>query len=48
MPTDSFLVDAYPVELRFADVVTVIAAFVAVVPLISAATVRTMIKREKK
>lgn len=48
MPTDSFLVDAYPVELRFADVVTVIAAFVTVVPLISAATVRTMIKREKK
>lgn len=48
MPTDGFLVDAYPVELRIGDVVTVIVAFVAVVPLISATTVRSMIKLEKK
>ena len=48
MPTDGFLVDAYPVELRMGDVVTVVAAFVAVVPLISALTVRSMIKLDKK
>lgn len=48
MPTDGFLVDAYPVELRVGDVVTVVAAFVAVVPLISAVTVRSMIKLDKK
>ena len=48
MPTDSFLVETYPVELRLGDVVMVIAAFAAVVPLISATTVRSMIKREKK
>ena len=47
MPTDGFLVDIYPVELRLGDVVMVIAAFAAVVPLISATTVRTMIKQEK-
>ncbi len=46
MPTDGFLVDAYPVELRTTDVLMVIMAFVAVVPMISAMTVRTMIKRE--
>lgn len=43
MPTDGFLVEAYPVELRLSDVVAVVAAFIAVVPLISATTVRTMI-----
>jgi lipoprotein-releasing system permease protein len=48
MPTDGFLVDAYPVKLRMGDVVTVVAAFVAVVPLISALTVRSMIKLDKK
>ena len=48
MPTDGFLVDAYPVELRWGDVVAVVAAFTAVVPLISATTVRTMIKSVKK
>lgn len=48
MPTEGFLVDVYPVELRIADVVMVVSAFVVVVPLISAMTVRTMIKREKK
>jgi lipoprotein-releasing system permease protein len=46
MPTDGFLVDTYPVELRISDIVMVVSAFVVVVPLISAMTVRTMIKRE--
>jgi lipoprotein-releasing system permease protein len=46
MPTEGFLVDAYPVELRISDIVMVVSAFVVVVPLISAMTVRTMIKRE--
>lgn len=45
MPTDGFLVDTYPVELRIGDVVAVVAAFTAVVPLISAVTVRSMIRR---
>ena len=48
MPTEGFLVDYYPVELRLVDVVVVVATFAAVVVLISAATVRTMIKLEKK
>jgi lipoprotein-releasing system permease protein len=48
MPTEGFLVDYYPVELRLVDVVVVVATYAAVVVLISAATVRTMIKLEKK
>lgn len=48
MPTDGFLVDAYPVELRWGDVAVVVAAFSVVVPLISATTVRTMIKQERR
>jgi ABC-type lipoprotein release transport system permease subunit len=48
MPTEGFLVDYYPVELRLVDVVVVVATFATVVVLISAATVRTMIKLEKK
>lgn len=48
MPTDGFLVDTYPVELRWGDVVAVVAAFAAIVPLISATTVRAMVKLEKK
>ena len=45
MPTDNFLVDAYPVELRLVDVVVVIVAFAVVVRLISQVTVRSMIRR---
>ncbi len=48
MPTDGFLVDTYPVELRIGDVLAVVAAFSMVVPLISTVTVRSMIRREKK
>ena len=44
MPTDNFLVDAYPVELRLGDVAVVIVAFATVVYLISHLTVRSMIR----
>ncbi|MBO5235085.1 MAG: ABC transporter permease [Alistipes sp.] len=47
MPTDGFLVDVYPVELHFGDVVTVVMAFAMVVLLISATTVRTMISEKR-
>ncbi len=48
MPTDNFLVDAYPVELRMVDIVVVFVAFAVVVRLISQITVRSMIRNDKK
>lgn len=47
MPSDNFLVSAYPVELRLGDVVAVVVAFAAVVTLISTITVRSMIRNKE-
>lgn len=48
MPEGAFLIDSYPVELHFADIITVITTFVAVAWLISYSTARAMINNEKR
>jgi hypothetical protein len=48
MPEGAFLIDSYPVELHFADIITVITTFAAVAWLISYSTARAMINNEKR
>ena len=45
MPADSFLVDSYPVVIKFWDMVAVAAAFIAVNYIITKFTVLKMIPR---
>ncbi len=47
MPEGAFLIDSYPVELHFADIITVTATFIAVAWIISHSTARAMINNEK-
>lgn len=45
IPAETFLVDSYPVEFRFADLAAVVAAFAVVACVLSRITVRSMIKK---
>lgn len=47
MPEGAFLIDSYPVELHFADIITVTLTFIAVAWVISHITARAMINNEK-
>ncbi len=45
IPAETFLIDSYPVEFRFSDLLIVIAAFALVAYVLSSITVRSMIKK---
>ena len=45
LPTGSFLVDSYPVELKLTDIVTIFITFVAIAWSVSQIAANTMIKR---
>lgn len=48
MPVESFIVESYPVEFRWSDLVVTLLAFAGVVATISQLTVRSMIRPEKR
>lgn len=47
MPEGNFLIESYPVELRFTDIITVTITFIAIAWVISYTTARAMINSEK-
>lgn len=47
MPSGNFLIDAYPVELQFTDLLIIIITFTAVTLLVSKLATATMIQKEK-